>query len=124
MLFRASIVVFSVILALVASPARADIVLTVGTDTFVQDSGVQTLNVVARSDAADTPTGFAVDFQLTAGTFDTPPGTFGQAGMIGAGNLNPVSAFVGGGTQDAALSMDFSVAQLFPASDTLIATLC
>ena len=80
MLFRASIVVFSVILALVASPARADIVLTVGTDTFVQDSGVQTLNVVARSDAADTPTGFAVDFQLTAGTFDTPPGTFGQAG--------------------------------------------
>ena len=43
--------------------------------------------------------------------------------MIGAGNLNPVSAFVGGGTQDAALSMDFSAAQLFPASDTLIATL-
>lgn len=103
--------------------ASAALVLTVGTDTFAPNSGIRAIDILVRSNAADTSFFLSADFQLSAGVFPATAGIFGQAGMVGVGNIQdpPASQFVSAGDNTATLSLDFTNAQLFPAVDTLLA---
>lgn len=103
--------------------ASAALVLTVGTDTFAPNSGIRAIDVLVRSNAADTSLFLTADFQLSAGVFPATAGVFGEVGMVGAGNIQdpPASQFVSAGNNSATLSLDFTSAQLFPAADTLLA---
>ena len=104
---------------------KCDIVLSAQSGSFVQNSGVQSLNILASSNAADRLISLAVDVRLAAGVFEVPPGTFNQAGQIGFGNLDVVSSFSRSAEDSklASLSLDFSSEQLFPASDGNLATI-
>lgn len=108
--------------SLISRPLNAAIVLIVGSGTFAPDSGLQPIDILVRSDAANTSLFLTADFQLSAGVFPTTAGVFGQAGMVGAGNIQdpPASQFVSAGNNSATLSLDFTNAQLFPATDTLL----
>jgi hypothetical protein len=115
-------------LFLFASQANAAIILTIGSGSFAQDSGVQFVDVFARSDAAELTDFLVADFNLGGASFNSPAaGTFGFAGAIGAGNLQGTSSFLVDGSdatgRTSNLSLDFTAPQLFPNADTLIARL-
>lgn len=103
--------------------ACADIVLTAGSGTFQINSGVQSVDILVRSNAADTTLFLIADFELEAGVFPTTAGVFGEAGMVGFGNIQspPASQFVSSGDNKATLSLDFTTPQPFPNVDTVLA---
>ncbi len=105
------------------------IVISIQPGTFQQNSGVQSLGIVARSTSSDLVTAFATDIRLAAGIFDTPPGTFMQSGQIGTGSTG-ASSFTRSSNTLASLSLEFNIpsnpptnAQLFPLTDGLLATI-
>jgi hypothetical protein len=112
-----------VTLCCICDSASADIVLTAGTATFQINSGVKSVDILVRSNAADTSLFLIADFELAAGVFPTTAGEFGQAGMLGVGNIQfpPASQFVSTGDNKATLSLDFTNPQLFPDVDTVLA---
>lgn len=103
--------------------ARADIVLIVGNATFIQNSGIQLLDVYARSATNDTTDFLTADFQLSAGVFPTTAGVFGDTNFIGQGNIDVASGFLSTGNNQATLSLDFTSPQSFPSLERLIAQL-
>jgi hypothetical protein len=117
------IVCLLVALCCICDSASADIVLTAGTGTFQMNSGVKSIDILVRSNAADTSVFLIADFELAAGVFPTTAGEFGQSGMVGVGNIqfSPASQFVSAGDNRATLSLDFTNPQLFPEFDTVLA---
>jgi PEP-CTERM motif len=109
--------------SIVCQSTNAAIVLTAGSATFLQNTGIQAVDLLVRSNAADTSLFLTADFQLSAGVFPTAAGSFNQAGMVGAGNIQapPISQFVSAGNNSATLSLDFTNPQLFPAADAVLA---
>jgi hypothetical protein len=109
-------------LSLISQPAHAAIVLAIGSGSFAPNSGVQPIDILVRSDSGDTSLFLTADFQLAAGVFPATAGVFGQPGMVGSGNIQdpPASQFVSAGNNSATLSLDFTNAQLFPATNTLL----
>lgn len=108
------------------SATQADIILTIGSGTFEQNSGIQSIDVNARTTAGDELVGLTAFFQLQGGIFEEPPGAFGQSGMIGSGNINATGSTFSREPSDpmaANLSIEFIAPQPFPASDTLLARL-
>lgn len=107
---------------LLSQPVSAAIVLIVGSGSFAPNSGVQAVDILVHSDAADNSLFLTADFQLAAGVFPVAAGEFGQAGMVGVGNIQdpPASQFISAGNNSATLSLDFTNVQPFPATDTLI----
>jgi hypothetical protein len=96
--------------------------------SFASGSGTRSVDVVARSDAADSGLTTTVDFALGGGAkFDTPnAGTFGGTGFLGEGNIvssgssflrDPLNASVSN------LSIEFTNPQLIPSTNTRLATL-
>lgn len=119
--------ILGMVLALVAfaSQANADVILSIGSGTFAADSGLQTINIFARSTTAESTDFLVADFRIEAGTLGTPAGTFGGAGFIGAGNLQGTSSFLrdAGDSRVGNLSLDFTALQALPTVDGLLATL-
>jgi hypothetical protein len=113
--------------AALVSQGLADLQITTNSGSFLQDSGVQTLNVLAKSDAADELISLTVDIQLSDGDFAFVPGQYDVPGYIGAGNIDafPSSDFQRDGTDFslAYLSLDFNVAQLLPSTYGTLANL-
>ena len=113
-------------LFLFASQANAAVILSFGTGTFEQNSGVQFVDVFARATAPETTSSFVADFTLGGARFDSPvAGTFGFAGSIGAGFLDPASSFTVDSIDPrvAYLNLDFATPQALPSVNTLIARL-
>jgi hypothetical protein len=109
-----------------STASRADIIATVDNETFAQNSGVQTVNVVFRStNTTDTLFSFSTDFSLEAGIFDTTPGTFGNPGDYGEGNIDEASEFLRDpeDLQSAVLTLEFNSAETMPIADATIARL-
>ncbi len=71
----------------IANSAFANIILTFGSASFFENSGVQTIDIFARSDSSDSALGVVAQFQLAAGKFPVIAGTFNQDGFIGFGNI-------------------------------------
>ncbi len=116
---------FLVCLAL-CSVTQADIILTIGSGTFAQNSGIQSIDVFARSNDTNSLVGLTAFFELEGGIFEVPPGAFGQPGMIGSGNINAIGSNFQREPADpmqAGLSIEFLSPQLFPPTDTLLARL-
>jgi hypothetical protein len=109
--------------SLLTSPASADIIATVGSDTFFENSGVQSLDVTVFTTASESVTAFTADFELTGGAFLNPPGTFGMPGMVGSDSIDPSSDFLIGDPSAAFLSIIFDPAVGFPDTAGVIARL-
>lgn len=107
---------------LMSCTASAAFVLSIESDTFQQNSGVQALNVLIRANDAYATNFLTADFEVSGGAnFTDPAGTFGQPGQVGAGNVDPASAFVGQSNQ-AYLSLDFTTSQTIPTTFQEIVT--
>lgn len=121
---RSITLAFAIILLLVRL-ADADLIFVVDSQTFTQDTGVQTLSVFASSSGADTTTALTdltLQFATSASEFAATPGTFGTAGMIGEGNLEAGSSFSRGPANFlSTLNLQFSTAQTLPTSAQTIA---
>ncbi len=106
--------------------AYGDIQLSVQSGgSWVENSGVQTLQLLANSNSSDQLITLTADVQLSGGSFTPTPGTYGQAGFIGVGNLDLASDFQRdpGNLGLANLSLEFTFDQLFTNSNQTLATL-
>ncbi len=121
----------SVALGFVAlsSTCLADYIVTVDTQSYAQSSGIKNLSIFASSNnvANDAAFGMSVDFQITGAgspSFPSVAGTYGQPGMIGAGNIFGGSSFNNGGVgfpSIANLNLQFNAAQPIPGAPTPLA---
>ena len=113
---------------LLASAGKADFILSIASGSaFQANSGIQSVDVFARSNTSATGNTMAADFSLGGGAqFATTPGVFGEAGFVGAGNIdgmnsvfqvNPVDS------SNAVLGIEFVSLQTAPATNTRIARL-
>jgi hypothetical protein len=100
--------------------APAAVVLTFQNGaSFVEGSGVQSMNILAQSNANDLPTSIVADIAIQGATFTAMPGTFGLPGFIGEGNLDMLgSTFIRdmNNPRIAYPSLEFINPQLVPSS--------
>jgi len=118
-----SLLALTFLVLCMAQRGQADIVLTMDVGFIDPKLPYGEVDIYANSDAMDSLFGLTVDFELSAGRFDSVPGVYGLDGMVGAGNLNPVSDFFRNSDTSASLTLDFNSAQLFDGNDVLLTTL-
>ncbi len=105
--------------------SRADIELMFEPGVFEINSGIQSLNLLARSTSANELFSFTADSKVSAGIFAPTPVVFGDAGQIGDGNIDGASLTERDGLDftKSYLSLEFTNEQLFPNIFSPIATL-
>jgi len=118
--------------AVFTSSANATVILSFGNpETFVSGSGIRSINVFANSTlgAGESAISIGADFVLGGGAVFNAPnaGTFGGAGFLGAGNIQPASSFGRDPAQaffnTGYLNMIFVSNQNVPSAQTPLATL-
>lgn len=126
-LAKAVCVIAGCILAASCGEVFADVILDIDSGvTFVQNSGLQAINVNVSSDAGDAVIGLIADFEMLSGdAFEAVPGGFGSGGQIGVGNLASASSFERDAIEPelAYLSLDFTTAQSLPANPSPLASI-
>ncbi len=119
--YTTSILLF--VVGFLCSTAESAIILTVGNQTFQENSGIQLLDVYARTDSGDTSDFLTADFELASGVFSVNAALLGGPSFIGEGNIQNSSVALSTGNNFATISIDFENAQSFPAVNTIIAQL-
>lgn len=122
---KKSITLAIAIILLLVRLADADLIFEVDSQTFTQDSGVQTLSLLASSSGGDTTTALTdltLQFVTSASEFAATPGVFGAPGMVGASNFEDSSSFTRGPADFlSTLNLQFKTAQTLPTSAQTIA---
>lgn len=115
---------------LFASAGKADFILTIASGSVFQaNTGIQSVDVFAKSNTSATGNSMSADFSLGGGAqFASTPGTFGGVGFVGAGNImtgpgSSIFSRVPGDPSNALLGIEFISLQTAPATNTRIATL-
>lgn len=112
------------VLACIATPSQAALVIRAAPGTFVQGTDFGTIDVFISSDNNDAVSSLIAEFLLPdGGDFDDPPGVFGEteAGFFGFGNLNSSSVFQRSAAGVADLSLDLDTGTAPPADEILLA---
>lgn len=118
----AIIVLFSAII--MQSAASASFVMSIEGNSFLPNSGAQSLSVNIQANGSYQTDFLTAIFAVSNGAdFTSPPGTYGQPGQVGEGNLHSASDFATfNENANSYLSLDFLIPQAIPTTLQELAT--